>query len=116
MTRRPAAPTSYAASLAVETPREQIRQQLPEPDQGRRGGAEFAVCSKRLRIRLWSTPTPRRQEGVAPVRGRARREGPRPMLQAPPGKGLAGPWRVPSAGPPRCRRTLRPAGHHAFVP
>ena len=33
MTRRPAAPTSYAASLAVEVPSEQRRQQPPEPDQ-----------------------------------------------------------------------------------
>jgi hypothetical protein len=77
MTRRPAAPTSYAASLAVETPREQIRQQLPEPDHDD-GAGQIVVRSKRLRIRLWSTPSPRRQEGVAPVRSRARREGPRP--------------------------------------
>jgi hypothetical protein len=110
MTRRPAAPTSYAASLAVEAPREQIRQQLPESDHDDGAG------QGRVRRPLEEAADPSvvylHPAGKKALRLYAVERGVKVhdlLLEAieswAAGKGLAGPWRVPSAGPPRRRRT-----------
>jgi hypothetical protein len=109
MSRRPA-PVSYAASLSVEAPTESRRQQLPEPDQDDGAG------QGRVRRPLEEAADPSvlylHPAGKKALRLYAVEKGVKVhdlLLEAveawAASKGLAGPWRVPSAGPPRRRRT-----------
>jgi hypothetical protein len=109
MSRRPAAPVSYAASLAIDAPQPpaQAVAQPSAPDaaagrsRGRRPLEELADPSV-----LYLHPA-----GKKALRLYAVERGVKVhdlLLEAveewAAAKGLAGPWRVPSAGPPRRHR------------
>ncbi len=108
MSKRVSAPVSYAASLAVESPT--AVQQMPDST-ARDDGAGLGRMRRPLEEAadpsvLYLHPT-----GKKALRLYAVEKGVKVhdlLLEAveawAASKGLAGPWRVPSAGPPRRRR------------
>jgi hypothetical protein len=108
MSKRPSAPVSYAASLAVDSPAA-IRQP-PEPSSQDAGAGQG-----RMRRPLEEAADPAvlylHPAGKKALRLYAVEKGVKVhdlLLEAveawAANKGLPGPWRVPSAGPPRRRR------------
>jgi len=113
MTKRPA-PTSYAASLIVEDPvtvqrpamAPQLSQETPEEIAAGRGRGRRPLEDAADPSVLYLHPV-----GKKSLRLYAVERGVKVhdlLLEAvetwAAGKGLSGPWRVPSAGPPRRRR------------
>ncbi len=113
MTKVPA-PTSYAASLIVEDP-VTVQRSTPDPQFSQETPEEIAAGQGRRRRPLEDAADPSvlylHPVGKKSLRLYAVERGVKVhdlLLEAveawAAAKGLAGPWRVPSAGPPRRRR------------
>lgn len=116
MSKRPGAPVSYAASLMVEPPQTALAASaVPSPAAARIPVSELEVVQGRGRRPLEDAADPSvlylHPTGKKALRLYAVEKGVKVhdlLLEAVEAwaaeKGLSGPWRVPSAGPPRRRR------------
>jgi len=109
MSKRAAAPTSYAASLTVEDssakPQDDA-QQAAQPAEGGQGRVRRPLEEVADPSVLYLHPTGKKNLRLYAVERNCKVHD--LLLEAveewAAAKGLAGPWRVPSAGPPRRRR------------
>ena len=109
MSKRAAAPASYAASLVIEPPRgvaQATPQQVEQPVDGGQGRGRRPLEEAADPSVLYLHPVGKKNLRLYAVERGVKVHD--LLLEAieewAAAKGLAGPWRVPSAGPPRRRR------------